>query len=132
MHMKNAMALATLGLLAAAGPALAQTVDLTTGPFRDTAALESAWRAGITTPDEVRRLVGPPNGAGSFLGVIDYRPFNIWFYDDVAVVGATAQSGTGIVNIQSRQQFLMVFFRDDRYQGHMWFSNDSRGTGWLR
>lgn len=104
--------------------------SMTTGPFRDTTALEASWSRGVTTPDEVKQLVGEPNGSGNLVGVFDDTPYELWFYDDLETIG-TKGSGGGVINLQTRQQFLMVFFSDGLYQGHMWFSNDSQATGWV-
>lgn len=129
--MKKALLVAALGLGVAVA-AWAQPASVTTGPFRDTAMLERELHAGVTTPDDVRRLLGNPNGVGGLFGIIDDRPFSAWFYDDIEVLTVEADRGSGTVKINARQQFLMVFFRDGSYQGHMWFSNDSRGTAWVR
>ncbi len=112
----------------------ARSSGVSSGPFRNTEALESAWKSGVSTPDDVRRLVGAPTGSGSFVGIVDYRPYDIWFFDDIEILDAKGVSGATPPTIEAtfRQQFLMVFFRDGRYQGHMWFSNDGAVTGWVR
>jgi hypothetical protein len=124
----------TAALLATAVTACSTTA--TSGPFRDTSTLESTLIPGVTSPDDVRRLVGPPNGNGHAVGLFDYRPFDVWFYDDVAVIDAKFKinwsENTTDMHAQVRQQFLLVFFRNGSYQGHMWISNDSRVTGWVR
>jgi|WetSurMetagenome_2_1015567.scaffolds.fasta_scaffold539475_2 hypothetical protein len=129
---KTAISLVAAALIGIAASSAVEAVTLgsTTGPFRDTAALESNWVRGVTTPEQVRSLVGAPNGSGGFVGIVDYRPYEIWFYDDLEALGTT-RAGDKTFDIKMRQQFLMVFFRDGRYQGHMWFSNDSAATGWV-
>ena len=127
--------------LGAAADALAQSKNLTvaasksnksvtTGPFRETSALEASWTSGLTTPDEVKRLVGEPNGNGSLVGAFNDTPYELWFYDDLETIGSKGTGG-GVLLLQTRQQFLMVFFSNGLYQGHMWFSNDSQATAWM-
>lgn len=67
---------------------------------------------GASTGDDVRRVLGAPRGAGMARSISLPDPRRIWLYDYVQ--GEAGKSGTTI---------LLVFFREDRYDGHLWFSS---------
>ena len=102
------------------GAAAAQ--DVTTGAFRNLAGLDSALQRGVTTKADVRKAFGVPNGSGAaqfFTLGGDRR--EIWYYEDIAATGAT--SAEGVMNIQMRQQLLIVMFKAERVDGYLWTSN---------
>lgn len=96
--------------------------SLSTGPFNDLAGLDSALKRGIATRADIRRVFGPPNGSGaarffSFGG--DER--EIWYYEDIEATGM--KSVAGVMNVQMRQQMLVVMFKAERVDGYLWTSN---------
>ena len=65
----------------------------------------------ISSEAEVRAALGAPRGYGRARYSRDQPLRNVWFYEFVQVKGE--QVGLNI---------LLVFFRDDRYDGYLWFS----------
>ena len=92
-------------------------------------------RPGISTVSQVREALGEPRGYGALLHSADPTPWirnyteassderiglkapadptyrKIWFYEYIESSG----NKMGL-------KFLLVFFLDDRYDGHLWFS----------
>ncbi len=119
---------AALVLVACAeAPPRHATVDV----FRDTRLLESRLQKGVSTMDEVRRLLGEPTGSGAvFLPGLQQSPQEIWFYQDIELTDMKAVQGQ--IDLQMRQQILIVFVRENRFDGFMWFSNADAAIGWVK
>lgn len=99
--------------------------------FRDTRLLETQLKKGISTMEDVRRLLGNPTGSGAvFLASVQPKPQEIWFYQDIELTDIKASSGQ--VDVKIRQQILVVFVRDQLFDGFMWFSNADAATGWVK
>jgi hypothetical protein len=98
--------------------AAAQTQTLTTGAFRNTAAVEANLLRGVTSKAAVRGLLGIPNGSG------DER--EIWYYEDIEVTGA--KSADKAVKMDLRQQILLVLFKGEVVDGYLWTSNSGSGA----
>ena len=60
---------------------------------------------------DVREALGEPRGHGSARFSRDQPLRKVWFYEFLQIKGDQAS-----VNI------LLVFFREDRYDGYLWFS----------
>jgi hypothetical protein len=76
-----------------------------------TERLESL-KTGSSTEMEVRHALGEPRGGGA-LRWSDYPgPWEIWFYEYLQVEGGLADL-----------KMLLVFFKDQKYDGHLWFSS---------
>jgi len=69
---------------------------------------------GVSKPADILVALGEPRGRGAARLVADPTPRTIWFYE------FTEASG-GRVDLS----ILLVFIRDDRYDGHLWFSSSS-------
>lgn len=67
---------------------------------------------GASTPQDVRLALGEPRGSGMARSSALSEGRRIWLYDHFR--GEAGKAGTTI---------LLVFFRDDRYDGHLWFSS---------
>ena len=67
---------------------------------------------GTSTPQDVRLALGEPRGSGMARSNTLKDPRRIWVYDHFR--GEAGKSGMTI---------LLVFFREDRYDGHLWFSS---------
>ncbi len=114
-------------LAACAAPARHASVDV----FRDTRVLESRLQRGVSTLDEVRQLLGEPTGAGAvLLPGFPQAPQEIWFYQDIELTDMQAVQDR--LDLQVRQQVLIVFVRENRFDGFMWFSNEESATGWVK
>ena len=99
--------------------------------FRDTRLLETQLRKGVSTMEDVRRVLGEPTGSGAvFLASVQKSPQEIWFYQDIELTDI--KSSPGQLDLKIRQQILVVFVRDQLFDGFMWFSNADAATGWVK
>jgi hypothetical protein len=111
---------------------------VSTGAFRDTQGIESRLQRGVSTADDVRRLLGEPNGHGELLLSVLDGPRQIWYYEDVELTqAAPVRMGSSLgqantIQLSLRQQILIVFLHGGRYDGVMWSSNSTAATGWIR
>lgn len=108
------------------GAALAGcTTTVTTGAFPDVNRIERDLKRGVSTKIDVRRVLGAPSGSGGSLfptitGLHEGRR-QVWFYDDVEATGTTQQGD--FIQLDVRQQILLVFFEREKFDGFMWFTN---------
>jgi len=99
--------------------------------FRDTRLLETQLKKGVSTMEDVRRVLGEPTGSGAvFLASVQQNPQEIWFYQDIELTDI--KSSPGQLDLKIRQQILVVFVRDRLFDGFMWFSNADAATGWVK
>lgn len=99
--------------------------------FRDTRLLETQLKKGVSTMEDVKRVLGEPTGSGAvFLASVQQSPQEIWFYQDIEITDFKASQGQ--IDIKIRQQILVVFVRDRLFDGFMWFSNTDAATGWIK
>lgn len=114
------------------------TVKATTGAFRDTQTIESGLQRGVSTAEDVRRLLGEPNGHGELLLSVLDGPRQVWYYEDIELTqAAPVRMGSSIgqantIQLNLRQQILLVFLHHGRYDGVMWSSNAAAAMGWIR
>lgn len=126
LRVGGAAALAGLALAVAATAVGAQSVGLAgavgTGAFRNTAAIETQLRRGVSTRADVQRVVGIPNGSGAaaFPGYTDTR-WDVWYYEDIEVTDAKGREDALVMSM--RQQILLVFFKGEVFDGYLWTSN---------
>lgn len=96
--------------------------DRATGPLHDGTAL-AAFQRGATSKDEVLARLGAPSGEGETLfpaapeGVRE-----IWVYRDQAM--HDARYDFGAITGDARDSTLLVFFRDNRFDGYLWTVDD--------
>lgn len=99
--------------------------------FRDTRRIETELKKGYSTTEDIRRILGEPTGSGSvFMASVQQRPLDMWFYQDIELTGI--KSSKGQIDLEMRQQILLVFLRDGTYEGFMWFSNADAATAWVK
>jgi len=99
--------------------------------FRDTRLQETQLKKGVSTMEDVRRVLGEPTGSGAvFLASVQKSPQEIWFYQDIELTDF--KSSAGQIDAKIRQQILVVFVRDQLFDGFMWFSNADAATGWVK
>ncbi|MBS1218206.1 MAG: hypothetical protein H6R21_1339 [Proteobacteria bacterium] len=99
--------------------------------FRDTKRLETQLKKGVSTMDDVKRVLGEPSGSGAvFLASVQQSPQEIWFYQDIELTDIKASQGQ--LDLKMRQQILVVFVRNRVFDGFMWFSNAEAATGWVK
>ena len=79
-------------------------------------ALETDLRRGISTTADVERVLGKPIGTGGILIPQDPRPRLAWVYSRIQMdtIGST---------IDMAQDVVLVYFKGDRFDGFMWFSD---------
>ena len=108
--------MAVLGLLVlAAGCAPPQTITIGyRAPLQNLDRLISEK----STAADVRAALGEPRGHGAARYTKDQPLRKVWYYEFMQVKGL--QVGVNI---------LLVFFRDDRYDGYLWFSAKELLTG---
>ncbi|MBU6498157.1 MAG: hypothetical protein KGJ41_02420 [Rhodospirillales bacterium] len=113
---------AAAGFLLLAGCAAPPTV--TSGAFRNVAAIGTSLHRGSSTKTDVRALLGVPNGDGmSAFRNVAGGPREVWYYEDIEMTGAKF-SGS-IMTMAMRQQWLLVFFKGDTFDGYLWTTNSA-------
>jgi hypothetical protein len=114
--------------------AAAQAQGVTTGAFRNTAAVESGLLRGVTTKAAVRSLLGIPSGSGAArFASLGGDEREIWYYEDIEVTGVAAndkgpKSSDGAMKMDMRQQILLVLFKGEVVDGYLWTSNSGTAT----
>lgn len=124
----RALFLSTL-LLATFGCTSTQTV----GKYPDVSLIETNLQRGISTRDEITEVLGLPGDPGSFVLPIDFgkpglQPYlygrgDVLFYQDIELVYENFQQAGGVFEADMRQRILLVFIRDELFDGFMWYSN---------
>ena len=113
---------------------------VTTGAFPEVGRIESELQRGVSTRMDVQRLLGAPDGFGDSLlpgrpkqgsgwRYEDLKARDIWYYEDVEATGAQS-TGEGVMRIDIRQQVLLIFFDEEKFDGFMWFTNTGAGEAW--
>lgn len=83
--------------------------------------LETDLQRGISTMDDVRRLLGEPNGSGGMLLLPrDTKPLNVWFYEKIEV------EATEWNRVNINQDVMLIFFKGGRFDGYWWFSDAAK------
>jgi len=67
---------------------------------------------GVSSVDDVRRALGEPRGYGMARLAVYPLPATIWFYEYTEAAGN-----------RMNLKFLIVFIRQDLYDGHLWFAS---------
>ena len=98
------------------------------GYFPDTSPLEDGLQRGVSTEAEVIERLGEPTGQGAYRLPPDHEPRQILFYEDVEI-GEVISTGAGEIVIDMKQNMLVVFILDGRFDGFMWWSNSIIGEG---
>jgi hypothetical protein len=103
---------------------------VSTGPFKDLGQLEINLKRGVSTKADVQSLLGEPNGYGHSylpaLGEHKPKPHEVWYYEDIE--SGDAESKQKVIIMEIRQQILVIFFDQDKYDGFMWFTNAGKGS----
>ena len=86
------------------------------GPAFNNEALTTTLQRGVSTSPDVKNVLGEPNGTGEFLYMTDTVPHNIWFYEKM-VIDTTGKE------LDVQQDVLIVFFKNGRFDGFLWFSD---------
>lgn len=98
-----------------------------TGAFPKAQEIERQLVRGVSTKADVQKLLGIPSGSGEAIlpGYGDkaatLEPYQIWYYEDIETGEMTSKDG--VMNITLRNQILLVFFKEDKFHGFFWTSN---------
>jgi hypothetical protein len=102
------------------------STSATTGAFTQVTRLDSELKRGVSTKGDVQQVLGAPTGSGHATFPTDPTPREIWFYQDVEVTDAKREGDW--YRVSMRLQVLLVFFKEEIFDGFMWFSNAVPGT----
>lgn len=97
--------LAFLGVLVSCAPSMKYGSPPRTGRL-------NALRPGVSSTADVLLALGEPRGHGVARFPVDPLPLKIWFYEYTEAQG-------GRIDLK----ILLVFFHQERYGGHLWFSS---------
>ena len=100
----------------------------TTGVFTQVSRIESDLTRGVSTKSDVQQVLGVPAGSGNAIFPTDATSREVWFYQDIELTDTKAE-GKQIIRVNMRQQILLVFFREEIFDGFMWYSSIVPGTG---
>jgi hypothetical protein len=106
----------------------ASSATVRTGVFPDTSRITADLKRGSSSKLDVKQILGVPKGTGGALLPTDHRPKEVWLYDDLEVTGAVQRHGT--IQIDMRQQILLIFFEKEVYDGYLWYTNSGKGEAW--
>lgn len=82
-------------------------------------ALTTIFKKGVTTTEDVKNVLGEPNGKGEFLYPDDSVQRVIWFYEKIVL-----DFSGGKIDFQ--QDILMVYFKKETFDGFLWYSDASK------
>jgi len=100
----------------------------TPGAFRDAARAQAELVRGTSRRSDVERLLGRPVGSGSALFPTQTGgPREVWFYQDVETRMDLGGSQAGRIPVLAREQFVLVFFDGDTFEGLMWWPAERTG-----
>lgn len=106
----------------------ASSTTVRTGVFPDTSRITTDLKRGSSSKLDVEQILGAPKGTGGALLPTEHRPKEVWLYDDLEVTGAVQRHGT--IQIDMRQQILLIFFEKEVYDGYLWYTNSGKGEAW--
>ncbi len=89
--------------------------------FPDVRKLETELARGVSTKLEVRNVLGTPDGNGTAMLPPEYRPQDVWYYEDVMVTDI--RSDGEALRLNMRQRILLIFFDGITFNGFTWSSN---------
>jgi hypothetical protein len=93
----------------------------------DTTVLENHLTRGVSTKSDVQIALGTPKGRGGALLPAVPGADEVWLYDDIQVTGFKKEGDVYQANL--RQQVLLVFFKENRFDGFMWYSMGREDPG---
>ena len=98
-----------IGLLLLSGCA---SIQVQMGRYVDPAALENKLSIEKSTQEDVRAVMGEPDGVGRYTSPVTFEVGTMWtyYYEE-----ATMQ--------EAQRIFIFVYFKDEKYAGYMWFSS---------
>lgn len=82
----------------------------------NTRALEEKLVRGVSNEADIRQALGSPVGDGALFWPGSDGPRPVWFYEKIEA----AAEGQ---HIRVNQDVLIVFLKDGRFDGFLWFSD---------
>lgn len=112
----------------------AQPGTLITGPFAKTELIDTELRRGVSTRSDVERVLGKPNGTGrTLMPPTQTNPGDVWVYYNSQTGAPRISGGRPVkVEVDSRDQMIMVFFDGDKFDGYLWFLQVTTAAGSAR
>lgn len=93
--------------------------------FPEVRHIETSLSRGVSTQRDVQAVLGVPDGIGNAVFPPDYRHHDVWFYEDIEILGMTTEGD--VTKLGVRQQILIVFFDAGRFDGFAWSSSTLPG-----
>lgn len=93
-----------------------QEVKQPYGPAFNYAALTNTLQRGVSSAEDVKAVLGEPNGSGGYYFPVVAEPYPVWFYEKVKI-DISGQE------FELQQDVLLIFFKEGRFDGFLWFSD---------
>ena len=97
-----------------------------TSAFMEVTRLEGSFKRGVSTKTDVQRLLGSPTGTGNAALPADPELREIWFYQDIEMTDIRLAQ---VYQVTMREQILLVFFKQEIFDGFVWYSNVAPDSG---
>ena len=93
------------------------------GPFDVVDQLDAKLMSGQSTMEDVRRLLGKPNGKGAARFPPAWAAQEIWFYREQKVHASmwNPEIRDGKVEADAEIRELLVLFTGGRFDGYLWY-----------
>ena len=92
--------------------------------FHNFELIESNLRRGDSTKEDVRRLLGEPNGDGGAFLPFATEANNAWFYEEVkSKAGAGGSLSDSAIRVKMFWQIAIIFFNGELFDGYLWFTS---------
>jgi outer membrane protein assembly factor BamE (lipoprotein component of BamABCDE complex) len=127
----------TLALVTGLFAGCAQPGAMTTGPFATTDRIDAELKRGVSTKSDVERILGKPNGkGGALMPPTQTKHGEVWTYYNSQTGTprlSTGRTGGAVkVDVDSRDQMIVVFFDGDKFDGYLWFLQTTTAAGRTR
>lgn len=99
---------------------LGKTLEI--GTRVDTSGLTSLTQQ-VSTKGDVLHLLGPPSGYGAVRVRNVQGRRVVWFYEHMRYESPSVWTAMFGATGDAEMQMLLVFFQEDRYDGHLWFED---------
>ena len=118
------LGLALLGALLGCGT----LTQGTSGPFHDLARARAELVRGRSTRSDVERILGRPLGSGTaLLPTQSGAAREVWLYQDMELRLEVGRSQAARIPVLGREQFVLVFFDGDAFDGLMCWPAEMTG-----
>jgi len=93
------------------------------GPFDIVDQLDAKLVRGQSTAEDVRRLLGKPDGKGAGRFPPAWAAQEVWFYEEQVVHSSSwnPEIRDGKLEADAEVRNLFVLFTDGRFDGYLWY-----------